>query len=884
MTMDSKSIEDRTASLSEGVRQLLGLTQDGEIHLTLIHPEKPQGRNMEFGGRLSVDNVNETAERLAEYQAEGWNVYWNPNGSKVGCGRAKTRKDHMTEIRAVWVDIDPSDLKDSAKVITEFQQSRRDIQAAIAALPVNLKPTAIVDSGGGFQAFWMLRQSVPAGGTNTATAEAIGSSLAAIFQTATFKADPVQAISTVLRVPGTRNFPNAEKKAKGRGQYEARMVEMDSSRRYTIDQLLVTMGPTEGGVQAKASFNPKSTATGFVPGMAMPAVSAPMSDVEAERAFIGALPAEVRADLLAVQPALQKYEDLGLVWRGRHLEAKKADGTPFTDTSEPAMFLLTQLAAALPGEVTVERLRALAEVSRFIRFEYQDKWNRDDHFADDECQKALDFADACELERLEARVADMEQFGPVDADSDRTHSLTSDLANAKRLKRELGGKVVNSPHLGPLIWNGQCWKAGKEAVSAACDRLSSIYAAEIAELGRQAADPSTRKAARESLHLKIERLNKGAIACEDKRILDRARDLFLRGHTVAAEQFDSHLWLLNTPTGIVDLKTGQLLPHDPGLYLIQITSVGYDPNAACPRWEQFMLEICGGDMDLVEYLQKLLGYSLTGEVMHHILAIFEGGGNNGKSVLLRVIATLLGDYASLMPMSLLIANQKGASALDFAMLAGRRFVYAVETPAGGKLNETVVKQISGGDMMLGRHNYQSYFSFTPQFLPVVSTNHKPEILGTDTGIWRRIAMVPFRVDFKALGKIDHGLREKLIAEGPGILRWLVDGCLKWQAFGLEPPVAVKEATEGYRSSQDRVAGFVAEHLDLTDPAAGVYFEEIYARYRGACTSSGLVALSDKRFGAEFDRVLQSHGRQRRLIRNKQFCEGVKLQHFTPVNF
>jgi putative DNA primase/helicase len=245
--------------------------------------------------------------------------------------------------------------------------------------------------------------------------------------------------------------------------------------------------------------------------------------------------------------------------------------------------------------------------------------------------------------------------------------------------------------------------------------------------------------------------------------------------------------------------------------------------------------------------------------------------------MVETVFSILGDYATVLPLSLLLNSKNGATDNERASLHGKRLVTASETPSGGRLNENSVKSLTGGDTLRGRHMYKEAFTFRPQFLPLISTNHKPEILGTDAGIWSRVALIPFQVNFEAVGKMDPALRVTLAREHAGILRWLVEGCLLYQEFGLGKPPAVVAATDEYRTNEDRVASFVAEHLDLTEPNADVAFAEVFERYKQACSSSNLRALGDRKFGAELDRVLRDHGRRRVDKTQGKVCEGVKLK-------
>ncbi len=309
---------------------------------------------------------------------------------------------------------------------------------------------------------------------------------------------------------------------------------------------------------------------------------------------------------------------------------------------------------------------------------------------------------------------------------------------------------------------------------------------------------------------------------------------------IAPTILDVNPWLFNCENGTLDLRTGELRPHSPEDYLTKIAPVCYDQAATCPRFDQFLDEVfpaqdnSGPDRELIRFVQKLAGYALVGVVTEQIICISWGIGANGKSTLFNLLAEIMGDYAATTPMDTFLdqRNNQGATN-DLAALRGARLVIASEAQAGQRLNESLIKKLTGGELITARHLYQDFFSFLPQFLTVMMTNHKPKAKADDEAIWRRLRLIPFLAKFDGASR-DNNLTEKLKQERSGIFRWMVDGCRLWQEEGLKPPASVELATGEYRSENDPFADWleerctVAEHLS----AKTTELREDYQRFLG----------------------------------------------------
>ena len=251
------------------------------------------------------------------------------------------------------------------------------------------------------------------------------------------------------------------------------------------------------------------------------------------------------------------------------------------------------------------------------------------------------------------------------------------------------------------------------------------------------------------------------------------------------DQFDSDPWLLNTPCGVIDLRTGKTDEHGATDYCTKITAVS--PGGECPLWKKFLTQIFAGDQELIDYLQRVAGYVLTGSTVEHVLFFCHGTGANGKSTLLNTLSGIMGGYCAVAQMETFTASNTDRHPTELAMLRGARIVTANETEQGRRWAEARIKSVTGGDSITARQMRQDPFTFFPQFKLVMAGNHKPGLGGVDEAIRRRIHLIPFAIKIPE-GERDPVLPEKLKAEWPGILAWMLDGCLKWaidQAQGAD---------------------------------------------------------------------------------------------------
>lgn len=283
------------------------------------------------------------------------------------------------------------------------------------------------------------------------------------------------------------------------------------------------------------------------------------------------------------------------------------------------------------------------------------------------------------------------------------------------------------------------------------------------------------------------------------------------GINVSQTDFDTHPWLLNVENGVLDLRSGELLPHDPELRLTQLAAVTYDPDARSELWERFIQDVTCGDDQIANFLQQSFGLALTGDVSDEVLICHNGGGCNGKSTALEAVGKMLGDYAAVAPPGLFTARSFDSHPTEIAALHGKRFVTAIEQEANRALRESLVKSLTGGDTIRTRRMREDFWEMRPTWHIHVAYNRAPRLTGTDDGIRRRLRVVPWAASFK--DRPDLTIKERLIgeAERPGILAWCLEGLRRRLAVGrLESPAAVMVATDEYLDDEDLVGRFIAD--------------------------------------------------------------------------
>lgn len=284
---------------------------------------------------------------------------------------------------------------------------------------------------------------------------------------------------------------------------------------------------------------------------------------------------------------------------------------------------------------------------------------------------------------------------------------------------------------------------------------------------------------------------------------------------VNADDFDNKPYLFNCINGTIDLENKKFLDFSPNHLLTKLSGTEFVKGSKpeCPTWIKFVNEIFLGDKELIEFMQRTLGYSLTTSIEEQCLFIFYGQGRNGKSTFIEIITAMMGDYCKNCQSSTFTKKKDEGISNDIARLKGARVVTSAESNQSVTLDEAKIKQLTGGERVTARMLYKDFFDFRPTFKIFFSTNHKPNIHGTDTGIWRRIRMIPFNLNITEEQE-DKDLKNKLLLELPGILRWAIEGYKMWREDGLKTPKAIIEATGEYRNEEDDIGMFIEDYCEI----------------------------------------------------------------------
>lgn len=382
-----------------------------------------------------------------------------------------------------------------------------------------------------------------------------------------------------------------------------------------------------------------------------------------------------------------------------------------------------------------------------------------------------------------------------------------------------------------LSWDGNRWR--EDDTLAVFDRARTICRAASAECG-EAEKRNAQRIAQAATVAAVERL-----ARSDRR------------HAATLEQFDADPWLLNTPTGTVDLRTAELRGHSRTDYLTKLTGAALaNARSGCPLWEQFLGRVTGGDLALQKFLRRVAGYCLTGLTREHALFFLYGTGGNGKGTFVNTLAGVWRDYAKTAPIGTFLATRDEQHPTDLAGLRGARLVTAVEAEDGRRWAEAKIKILTGGDRVAARFMRQDFFEFTPQFKLLIAGNHKPGLRSVDEAIRRRMHLIPFPVTILDPER-DLDLADKLREEWPAILRWAVEGCLQWQQCGLNPPAAVLDATKEYLDAEDRLTVWLEERCEI-GPRLSTTSAALFADWKSWCEDGGEPPGTRKEFAQRLE--------------------------------
>ncbi len=423
-------------------------------------------------------------------------------------------------------------------------------------------------------------------------------------------------------------------------------------------------------------------------------------------------------------------------------------------------------------------------------------------------------------EEAVARARDRWAAACRSADVDSEPVRYTELGNSVRLAEQFKDWIRFCRALGWLVWDGRRWK---QDTTGAIVRYAKLV---VRELWAEAAACSDADR-REALLDHARKSEKAAAIAAMIKLAESAE-----GIAVEISAFDADPWILNCRNGILDLRTFSRRPHDPGAMCTKLAPVDYDPNARAPRFVQFMREVLP-DATVQTFVQRFAGYGLTGVIRERVLVLFVGKGRNGKSVLIRILVRMLGDYAMYAAPDLLMDDERASRhPTELADLCGVRFAAMSETKKHRRFDEERLKRLTGNEPIKARFMYRDLFQFEMQAKLGLACNHRPRVVDRTDSIWDRLREVPFSVRI-ADDKEDRGLFEKLSDELPGILAWAVEGCRQWQQSGLGTADAVEKATQAYRDASDPFAPFFADEVvfgKTTDPTFTVTRKALRAAY------------------------------------------------------
>jgi len=444
------------------------------------------------------------------------------------------------------------------------------------------------------------------------------------------------------------------------------------------------------------------------------------------------------------------------------------------------------------------------------------------------------------------------------------HMPFTDSGNAEPLARRFAGTIRYCwPQRLWYVWNRQRWVPD---LSGGMQQRAKIIAREIYREASRIDDSDERKpCVAWARHSESAGARKAAVSLAQSE----------SGIPILPGDFDADPLVLNCLNGTVDLRTGKLRPHCADDLITRLAPVEFDATARCERWETFLQQSTGEVAELLGFLKRAVGYSLTGLVIEEVLFFLHGSGASGKSTFLEALKAALGDYAKVADFESFIARREaGGIRNDIAELVGRRFVVSIEVDEGKKLAEGLVKMITGGDTVRARFLYQESFEFTPQFKLWLAANHAPKVRDNDAAMWRRILRVPFDHVVPKERRdptLKAALRDPSVS-GPAILAWAVKGCLEWQKRGLAVPALVERATEQYRETMDPLKPFFDECCGF-DPKSWSSVAKLRSSYEKWAKDSGEKYVLDTR---EFAQRLTDRGCTPKAGRRRRGWKGIEV--------
>jgi len=466
-------------------------------------------------------------------------------------------------------------------------------------------------------------------------------------------------------------------------------------------------------------------------------------------------------------------------------------------------------------------------------------------------------------EELEAKIMkrDGYEYGhsvSIEKLQDDDKPRMTDTWNAKQFSNMFQGKILwCDPWNTWLIFKEGRWQRDDElkTVDLAKQVAKSMY-----ERASQIDDDNERKA-----------FVKWTLRTESRQALMNMIELAKPDLSVRPELLNVDKYLLNLRNGTYDLRNDKLLSYSPEDRLTMMANVEYDPDAKCPKWIEFLNKIFAGDQDLIGFVQKALGYSLTGDTGEDCFFIVYGTGANGKTTFLNTIETVLGDYAAQSRAETFLSKDRDTIPSDLARLKGRRFVVATEFPQGKVIAESLIKSLTGRDELTVRELFGKWFQYKPQFKIWLGTNHKPVVHDNSVGFWRRVKLIPFEVQIPVNERI-RNFEDILLEEASGILNWMLEGYREWSKNELGDTEKIREATAEYRDENDVLRDFLEERC-IEDPNASISKKELYQAYVDWSTFNTEKTLSK----GTFLRLIEERGYKPYRSNKERGWKGITLK-------
>lgn len=437
-----------------------------------------------------------------------------------------------------------------------------------------------------------------------------------------------------------------------------------------------------------------------------------------------------------------------------------------------------------------------------------------------------------------------------------------DTGNAERFIDRFGVNLrYNTDNKKWMFYNGKTWvNDNSQQVKILADKMISEMKAEAI----QETDEDTQIAMFKNIKHLSSSAGKEAMIKEAQHMKDTP---------ITNAHFNRDKYLLNCDNGIIDLKVGKIIDHKREHLISKNTGISCNLDSEPTLWIKFLKSIFSENEDVIHYIQKAIGYSLTGSCKEQCLFECTGNGSNGKSVMLNILMKILGSYAVNIQVETVLAGKStngGNATPDIARLNGARFVRTNEPSEGSRFNEGLVKQMTGDNVMTARFLYGDLFEFEPEFKIWIACNNKIEIRGTDKGIWRRMRLIEFNKTFEGKNA-DLNLEDKLTEELPEILGWAVKGCLMWQEEGLEMPEDIKQATENYKQENDVIAKFLDSCVNKRT-GSQEKASELYTAYKNWCKNGNEYCMTNTKFGIEMGKRLE-----KKQVRGAMYYQDIKLK-------